>query len=541
MIAGLRKETAGSFNPLVSFRPSELQGAGMTAARLPMRQIREILRLRQSSGLSQHVIARSLGMSQGAVSNYLAAARRAGLTWPLPSELDDDVKLEALLFPPPPNLPASSRPLPDWASLHRDLRRPGVTLSLLWEEYRAATPEGFGYSWFCDLYHAWRARVAPTMRQVHIAGEKLFVDYSGHTMEIVNGSTGEVQTAQIFVSVMGASSYIYAEATLSQKLPDWIASHVRAFNYFGGTTKQVVPDNLKSGVTKACLYEPTINRTYADFARHYSTAICPARPRRPRDKAKVEVEVQVVGRWILARLRNKRFFSLAVLNADILTLLDDLNKRPLRGWGRSRRDLFEELDRPVLIPLPTEPYEYAEWKRCRVSIDYHVEIDKHYYSAPHRLMRQELEARVTLATVELFHRGGRVASHLRSNVPHKYTTLPEHMPSSHRRYRDWTHERIQRDAAKIGPQAAALVDLILRSKPHPEQGFRSCVGIVRLIRRYPVERVEAACARALALNTRSFTSVAAILKNKAEKPISSTTEQAQVLIHQNIRGAGYYH
>ena len=380
--------------------------------------------------------------------------------------------------------------------------------------------------------------MAPTMRQVHIAGEKLFVDYSGHTMEIVNGSTGEVQTAQIFVSVMGASSYIYAEATLSQKLPDWIASHVRAFNYFGGTTKQVVPDNLKSGVTKACLYEPTINRTYADFARHYNTAICPARPRRPRDKAKVEVGVQVVGRWILARLRNKRFFSLAVLNADILTLLDDLNKRPLRGWGRSRR---EELDRPVLIPLPTEPYEYAEWKRCRVSIDYHVEIDKHYYSAPHRLMRQELEARVTLATVELFHRGGRVASHLRSNVPHKYTTLPEHMPSSHRRYRDWTHERIQRDAAKIGPQAAALVDLILRSKPHPEQGFRSCVGIVRLIRRYPVERVEAACARALALNTRSFTSVAAILKNKAEKPISSTTEQAQVLIHQNIRGAGYYH
>jgi transposase len=258
-------------------------------------------------------------------------------------------------------------------------------------------------------------------------------------------------------------------------------------------------------------------------------------------KAKVEVGVQVVGRWILARLRNKRFFSLAVLNADILTLLDDLNKRPLRGWGRSRRDLFEELDHPVLIPLPTEPYEYAEWKRCRVNIDYHVEIDKHYYSAPHRLMRQELEARVTLATVELFHRGGRVASHLRSNIPHKYTTMPEHMPSSHRRYRDWTHERIQRDAAKIGPQAAALVDLILRSKPHPEQGFRSCVGIVRLIRRYPVERVEAACGRALALNTRSFTSVAAILKNKAEKPISSTTEQSQVLIHQNIRGAGYYH
>jgi transposase len=532
---------AGSFNPLVSFQPSELQGAGMTAARLPMRQIREVLRLHYSSGLSQHAIARSLGMSQGAVSKYLAAARRAGLTWPLSPELDDDIKLEALLFPPPPNLPVNSRPLPDWASLHRDLRRPGVTLNLLWEEYRAGAADGVGYSWFCDLYRAWTNRVTLVMRQVHIAGEKLFVDYSGHTMEVVDGATGEVQTAQIFVAVMGASHYVYVEATSTQKLPDWIASHVRAFNYFGGATKQIVPDNLKSGVTKACLYEPTINRTYADLARHYSTAICPARPRRPRDKSKVEVGVQIVSRWILARLRNKRFFSLAALNGDIRALLDDLNKRPLRGWGRSRRDLFEELDRPALNPLPAEPYEYAEWKRCRVNIDYHVEVDKHYYSAPHSLVRQELEVRLTVATVELFHHGKRIASYLRSNRPHQHTTLPEHMPSSHRRYRDWTHERIQHEAKQIGPQAAALVDLILRSKPHPEQGFRSCVGIVRLVKRYPVERVEAACARALALNTRSYTSVVTILKNKAENPTSSTIEESQVLVHHNIRGAGYYH
>jgi transposase len=533
--------TAGSFNPLVSFPPSELQGAGMTAARLPMRQIREVLRLRYSSRLSQRGIALSLGMSQGAVSNYLAAARRAGLTWPLSPELDDDIKLETLLFPAPPNVPISSRPLPDWASLHRDLRRPGVTLSLLWEEYRTSAPDGVGYSWFCDLYRAWAGRVTLVMRQVHIAGERLFVDYSGHTMEVVDAATGEVQTAQIFVAVMGASNYTYVEATFTQKLPDWIASHVRAFSYFGGTTKQIVPDNLRSGVTKACLYEPAINRTYADLARHYTTAICPARPRRPRDKAKAEVGVQIVGRWILARLRNKRFFSLAALNVDIRILLDDLNKRPLRGWGRSRRDLFEELDRPALNPLPAVPYEYAEWKRCRVNIDYHVEVDKHYYSAPHRLVRQEVEVRLTLATVELFYHGKRIASYLRSNRPHKHTTLPEHMPSSHRRYRDWTHERIQREASKIGPQAAALVDLILRSKPHPEQGFRSCIGIVRLVKRYPVERVEAACGRALALNTRSFTSVVTILKNKAEKPTSSTTEPSEVLVHHNIRGADYYH
>jgi transposase len=383
--------------------------------------------------------------------------------------------------------------------------------------------------------------VTLVMRQVHIAGERLFVDYSGHTMEVVDATTGEVQTAQIFVAVMGASNYIYVEATFTQKLPDWIASHVRAFSYFGGTTKQIVPDNLRSGVTRACLYEPTINRTYADLAHHYATAICPARPRRPRDKSKVEVGVQIVGRWILARLRNKRFFSLAALNVDIRVLLDDLNKRPLRGWGRSRRDLFEELDRPALNPLPAVPYEYAEWKRCRVNIDYHIEVDKHYYSAPHRLVRQEVEVRLTSATVELFYHGKRIASYLRSNRPHKHTTLPEHMPSSHRRYRDWTHERIQREARKIGPQAAALVDLILRSKPHPEQGFRSCIGIVRLVKRYPVERVEAACGRALALNTRSFTSVVTILKNKAEKPTSSTTEQSEVLVHHNIRGPGYYH
>ncbi|WP_409192465.1 IS21 family transposase [Bradyrhizobium sp. RDM4] len=335
-----------------------------------MRHIREVLRLHYSVGMSQRAVARSLGLAQGTVSKYLNRTRRAGLTWPLPPELDDDVRLENRLYPPPSDRPSDERPQPDWALVHRELRRPNVTLMLLWEEYCDANSDCFSYSWFCERYKEWAGLLKPTLRQIHVAGEKLFVDYSGHTMEVVDGLTGEVRSAQIFVAVLGASNYTYAEASLSQSLPDWIASHVRAFAYFGGAARQTVSDNLKAGITRACFHEPMVNRTYADLARHYRTAIVPARPYRPRDKAKVEVGVQIVGRWILARLRNHRFFSLAALNEAIHALLVELNDRPLRSWGRSRRDLFEELDRPALTPLPDEPYQYAEWKRCRVNLDY---------------------------------------------------------------------------------------------------------------------------------------------------------------------------
>jgi transposase len=410
---------------------------------------------------------------------------------------------------------------------------------LLWEEYCDTTSDGFSYSWFCERYKEWAGRLKPTLRQVHVAGEKLFVDYSGHTMEVIDGLTGEVIATQIFVAVLGASNYTYAEATFTQRLPDWISSHVRAFSFFGGATRQTVSDNLKAGVTRACFHEPMVNRTYADLARHYGTAILPARPYRPKDKAKAEVGVQIVGRWILARLRNQRFFSLAALNDAIRGLLVELNNRPLRSWGRSRRDLFDELDRPALIALPDEPYEYAEWKRCRVNLDYHVEIDKHYYSVPYSLVRQEVEARITVKTVEIFLRGKRVASHLRSALSHRPTTVAEHMPSSHRRYRDWTHERIRRDAARVGPDADTLIDVILRTRPHPEQGFRSAIGILGLVKRYGPDRVDAACARALLLNVRSYKSVAAILKNGTDKP-ASMPQEAPILVHSNIRGRGYY-
>ena len=513
----------------------------MPGERLSMRKIRELLRLRWEQNLSQRVTANSLRLSQASVSDYLNRARRAGLMWPLPDGLDD-AGLEALLFPPPPDIPSDQRPVPDWSAVHRDLRRPNVTLALLWEEYRAATTDGFGYSWFCDLYREWAGRLKPTLRQVHIAGERLFVDFAGHTMEVIDAATGEIQRAEVFVAVLGASSFIYAEATASQALADWIGAHVNALTAIGGVPRQIVSDNLKAGITKACFYEPTVNRTYAEMAAHYRTAIIPARPYKPRDKAKVEVGVQVVQRWILARLRNRRFFSLAELNRTIRELVDQLNDRPMRGWGTTRRALFEQLDRPALQSLPPTPYEYADWKRCRVNLDYHIEIAKHFYSVPFRLLRQEVEARITAKTVEIFHRGKLVATHLRNLRPYRPTTVAEHMPSSHRRYRDWTHERIQREAATIGSDTAALVEIVLRSRPHPEQGFRSCIGILGLRKRYSADRLDAACAKALALGTRSYSSVAAILKNKQESKTAPQRETDQPsLLHDNIRGPGYYH
>ena len=505
-----------------------------------MRKIREVLRLRLAQKLSQRVIGESLGVSTGAVNICLGRARRAGLGWPLPEGLDD-AQLERLLYPPPPAVASEQRPMPDWAAVHRELRRPNVTLALLWEEYRsgAGGPTGFGYSWFCELYRQWVGRLKPTLRQVHPAGERVFVDFAGHTMEVIDGATGEVRQAQVFVAVLGASSYTFAQATWTQSLPDWIAAHVAMLAFFGGTPRQIVSDNLRAGIARACYYEPQVNRTYADFATHYGTAIIPARPYKPRDKAKVEVGVQVVQRWILARLRNRRFFSLAELNQTIGELIAQLNDRPMRGWGTTRRALYEQVDRPVLLALPPTAYEYAEWKRCRVNLDYHVEIDKHFYSVPFRLLRAEVDARLTANTVELFHHGKLVATHQRSQRPYRPTTIADHMPSSHRRYRDWTHERIEREAAAIGADTAALVEIILRSRPHPEQGFRSCIGILRLAKRYDAERLDAACARALALGTRSYSSVAAILKNAQER--RTREPELPSLLHENIRGPGYYH
>ena len=433
------------------------------------------------------------------------------------------------------------RPQPDWPAIHRELRRPGVTLGLLWEEHRAIHADGYGYSRFCELYRAWEARLSPTMRKSHVAGARTFVDYAGTTLEVIDAATGEVRVCQLFVAVLGASSYTFAEATFTQRLVDWIGSHERAFAFFGGVTAQIVSDNLRAGVAKACFYEPAINRTYAEMAAHYGTAVVPARPRKPRDKAKVEVAVQVATRWIIAKLRHRRFFSLAELNAAISDLLAQLNDRVTRHLGTSRRALFEEIERPALKALPAAPYVYAEWKQCKVSFDYHVEVERHYYSVPHTLLRESVWVRLTARTVEVFHRGQRVAAHLRSSSERRHTTLVEHMPSSHRRYADWTPERIARQAGEIGPNTAALIEIILRERAHPEQGFRAAIGIIRLAKSFGGERLETACERALAIGARSFTSVSSILKNNLDAKRPAPAADGPAIAHSNIRGPRYFH
>ena len=492
--------------------------------------------------MSSRKIAASLVVGATTVVDCLQRARAAGVSWPLLDDLSDEA-LEARLFPASTALAEirARRPQPHWPTIHRELRRPGVTLQLVWEEHRAAHPEGYGYSRFCELYRAWEGRLSPTMRQTHVAGERLFVDYTGTTLDVIDASTGEAMPAQLFVAALGASNYTYAEATWTQGLADWIGSHTRTFAFFDGVSAMVVSDNLKSGITKACFYEPAVNRTYAEMAAHYDTAVVPARPNKPRDKAKVEVAVQVATRWIIAKLRNRRFFSLGELNAAIAELVTALNNRVTRHLGASRRALFDDLERSALKKLPAEPYAYAEWKECRAGLDYHVEIEKHYYSVPHALLRETMWARITARTIEVFHRGKRVAAHVRSSSNRQHTTVREHMPSSHQRYADWTPERIQRQANEIGPKTSALVEIILRERTHPEQGFRACIGILRHAKSFGRERLEAACDRALEIGARSYTSVTSILKTNLDRKRPAPATDGPAIAHTNIRGSRYFH
>ena len=513
----------------------------MPAQRLSMRKIKEVLRLCWGNGLSKRKTAGSCGISRPAVDEYLRRAEEAGLSWPLPADLDDGA-LERLLFPAAPTLPAQVRGLPDWPTVNQELKRKGVTLFLLWQEYRERHPQGYQYSWFCERYRAWQGKLDVVMRQDHRAGEKLFVDYAGQTVPVVDRCSGEIRAAQIFVAVLGASNYTYAEATWTQGLPDWIGSHQRCFQYLGGVPEIVVPDNLRAGVSKAHRYEPDTNPTYQDMASHYGIAVLPARVRRPRDKAKVEAGVLVVERWILAALRHRTFFSLAELNSAIRALLEKLNARPFKKLPGSRREHFEQLDKPALQPLPIEPYVYAEWKKARVHIDYHVAVDGHYYSVPHALIKKQLEVRITKHTLDCFHRGNRVASHRRSHQKGRHTTVPAHMPEAHRQVSEWSPERLARWAAKTGPATEKLILTVLSARTHPQQAYRSCLGILRLGKAYRDERLEAACRRALTLGSHSYKSIESILRHGLDKqPLAEQTELTLPEDHDNIRGPSYYH
>jgi transposase len=505
-----------------------------------MKKIIEVLRLKYEAKLSHEQIARACGLSKGAVSKYVSLAEAKGLNWPLPAR-SDEAYLEALLYPAKGK--RSRFVEPDYFQVHQELKRKGVTLQLLWGEYVAVHEHrAYRYSQYCNLYRQWRAKQKRSMRQLHQAGEKAFIDYCGPTVDIIDRDSGEIRPAQIFVGVLGASSYTYAEATYTQSLPDWIASHQRMLHFFEGVPALLVPDNLKAAVTQANRYEPKINQTYAEMAAHYQTAVLPARPYKPKDKAKAEVAVQVVERWILARLRHRTFFSLAALNNAIAELLPALNERPFQGRTHSRKDLFETLDRPALKSLPKDDYEYAEWRKAKPGIDYHVEVDKRFYSVPHALVGRTLDLRISASSIEVMHKGQRVAAHARHGKG-RYTTVTEHMPKSHQAHRQWSPGRFLNWATDIGPATAEIVKRQLQDRPHPEHGYRACLGLLNLSRRYTRQRLEAACQRALSIRSASYKSVASILQQGLDRLAlePEADSQGELPLHTNVRGAGYYH
>jgi len=507
-----------------------------------MRKVNEVLRLRFELGLGQRAIARACSISQGAVHNYLKKAAAAGLGWPLPEGWDEQ-RIEAALFGERRLVERRPRALPDFADLKEQFQRhPHLTLQLVWEEYRQVHPEGYGYSRFCELYQRWRKKQDVVLRQEHKPGEKGFVDWAGATIPVQDPVSGEIWPASLFVMMLGASSYTYAEATRDQQLTAWLSCHMHAFEFFDGVPCLLVPDNPRTGVSRACRYDPDLNPTYQEMAMHYSVGVVPARPYRARDKAKVEVGVQVAERWIIAALRHQKFFRLEDVNRAIRGLLERLNQRPFKKRDGSRASLFAAIERNALRPLPAERFDMSQWSRARVNIDYHIAFDANLYSVPYNLVQELVEVRATPTTVEIFHRGQRVASHLRGRGRGQAFTHHEHRPKSHQAHLEWTPSRMVHWAEQIGPHTARLFERILADKPHPEMGYRSCLGIIRLAEHYSASRMEAAAQRAVETGACRYQSVKSILKNSLDQqpctePLSSLSPPPP---HDNIRGAEYF-
>ena len=507
-----------------------------------MRKTKEILKLKLMQKMSNRKVAKSCGTSHSVVADYLFRAKGAGLDWAQIEEMDD-ADIEACLFPQKPKESQSGRQMPSMESIQLELRKKGVTLQLLWHEYKRDNPDGYQYSQYCELYRRWRQKLDVSLRQRHRAGEKLFIDYAGHTFPVIDPATGEAREAQIFLATLGASGYTYVEASASQALPCWIKSHVHAFEYFQGVTELLIPDNLRSGVHKACRYEPDLNPTYHELAKHYDTTVIPARVRKPKDKSKVENAVRIAESWILAALRNHTFFSLAELNRAIFQKLEEFNNRKFQKLDTTRRELFLTVDKPALKPLPANCYEYADWSKARVNMDYHIEVKQHHYSVPYQLVKELLDVRATDTIVEVLHKNQRVASHVRSDEKGGQTTLTEHMPKSHQKHLEWTPSKLLNWAEKNGTNTGRLFNRIMKKKAHPEQGFRSCLGIMCLEKRYTAERLEAACTRALFIKSYSYKSVASILKNGLDHqphPFKEGRVKESPVNHPNIRGNQYY-
>lgn len=517
----------------------------MSRNHISMRKIKEILRLRFDCKRSYEEISKSIGIGRTTVSECLERAKKTNIAWPLKEGLTDE-QLEESLYPSSHKsnaAPGSRYGEIDWPHIHQELKRKHVTLMLLWNEYKQQYPQGLSYSQFCYRYREWGKHLDAWMRQPHKAGEKLFVDYAGQTMPVLTDrNTGEIGDAQIFVATLGASNLIYTEATWTQTLPDWIQSHVNTFEYLEGCPEIVVPDCLKSGVHKTHLYEPDINPAYQDMATHYGVAVIPARAGSPKDKAKVENGVQQVERHILAKLRNRMFFGLYELNQAIRPLLDELNNRPFQKLPGSRLSQFNSLEKPALKPLPSCRYEYAEWKKAKAGFNYHVEIDRHFYSVPFTFIKKDLHVRYNTRTIEIFYQDNRIASHARSYTAYGYTTDPQHMPKAHQHHAQWTPERITSWAKKTGPATAQLIQAVMATRAHPQQGFRSCVGIMRLGKAYGNDRLELACKRALHIGAYSYKSIESILKNKLDQhPLpAASQEEALSNTHEYIRGQNYF-
>ncbi len=516
----------------------------MTKKRVNMRKIREVLRLKFDHHLSDRDIGRSVRLGRTTVQNYVKRALSAGLTWPLTPELDD-VQLETLLFRQGAVPPMDTAAEPDWSLIDRELRRKGVTRFLLWEEYRVQQPNGLKYATFNAHYRVWKSTTGLSMRQVHRAGEKLFVDYAGLTLAITDPRTGVVHPGQVFVATLGASDYTYVEVTRTQNSDDWLSSHVRALAFFGGVPEMIVPDNLKTGVTHPSRYEPELNRAYAEFAEHYGVAIIPARVRKPKDKALVEVHVQIAERHLLAPLRDQVYFSVSAANEALWGPLRELNLRPFQKRPGSRFELFTDLDQPALRPLPVQPFEIASWKRTTVGLDYHIELAGHHYSVPYRHAKTSVDLRLTPNLVEVFLNSVRIAVHHRvldvSSTQARQTTIREHMPPHHQRVGEWTPQRLRTRASEIGPGAVQLVEALLSASRHPEQGQRSCQGLFKLAQAYGAERLEAACCRALSIQALSYRSVESILKHHLdEQPRLPENPAPRVADHANVRGPAYY-
>jgi transposase len=503
---------------------------------LTMRMIREILRLHHSCGLSKSKISQALGCARTSVRWYIKRAQAAGLAWPLPQELDDDELLEKHLYPQPSS--NKLRPHPDCSYMHQELQKKGVTLALLWEEYRQDHPDGYQLSQFREIYRQWSKTVDLVMRLDHKAGEKAFSDFAGTTLPIVDENTGLVTPAHLFVCALGASNYTYARLFWREDCEAWCTGQALALEFFNGSVEILVPDNPKPVVTKASPYEPDINPSFAQMASHFGVAVIPARVRRPKDKAIVEAAVGLATRWILAVLRNRTFHSLGEANQAVEELLVRLNDKSFKKMPGSRRSRYEEVDKPALKPLPKERYEYTHIKFASVHIaDYHVEYDRCWYSVPHAYRGRKVEVRATYTTVEIFLKGKRIASHARHFVAASRSTVNEHRPKEHRQYGDWPPERILRWAAKIGPATKAVTEKLMDRQQHPELGFRACFGILRLAKVSGNERLEAACQRAIAINAYSFKSIKSILDSGMDKrPMLEKPRQLNIVSHENLRG-----